>query len=249
MRWNPEPPPPSNSPLSKKNKASGSLRNVQRGLRESQALPVIRRPLGVTRRLRSFSPLLLSSPWGCGCYPLLPPLLYPLLPLSPPLSSGAPGTPTDPLWPPLREGSPQIWVFRPREHFLQIFRRFLCLQTKHLLCLQTRPLLCQQGNCCVIVSAKISQDIPPNISTTGWVLRGMSWEMSADTMTQQMSCLLTQQMSCQQTTAVLSAETRHPQIPRGRRLPSTAVTIKWEQKCPSRVLPQTIPRNWDGAAS
>ena len=33
----------------------------------------------------------------------------------------------------------------------------------------------------------------------GGMLGGMSWEMSADTMTQQMSCLLTQQMSCLQT--------------------------------------------------
>ena len=31
------------------------------------------------------------------------------------------------------------------------------------------------------------------------MLGGISWEMSADTMTQQMSCLLTQQMSCLQT--------------------------------------------------
>ena len=55
-----------------------------------------------------------------------------------------------------------------------------------------------------VVSADISQDIPHTFCTEGrprsgrpsvhnaW---GMSWEMSADTMTQQMSCLLTPQMS------------------------------------------------------
>ena len=59
-----------------------------------------------------------------------------------------------------------------------------------------------------VVSADISQDILPTFCTEGrprsgrhcvenaW---GMSWEMSADTMTQQMSCLLTQQVSCLQT--------------------------------------------------
>ena len=42
----------------------------------------------------------------------------------------------------------------------------------------------------------------------GGMLGGMSWEMSADTMTQQMSCLLTQQMSCLQTQQMSCLQTQ-----------------------------------------
>ena len=41
---------------------------------------------------------------------------------------------------------------------------------------------------------------------------GMSWEMSADTMTQQMSCLLTQQMSCLQTQQMSCLQTHFLRI-------------------------------------
>jgi len=86
----------------------------------------------------------------------------------------------------------------------------MCLQTRHLLRLQTRHLLCQQTRhlLCHCVSRHLPrhplQHSPHRggrfaAAPVGGMLGGMSWEMSADTMTQQMSCLLTQQMSCLQT--------------------------------------------------
>ena len=85
----------------------------------------------------------------------------------------------------------------------------MCLQTRHLLCLQTRHLLCQQTRhlLCHCVSRHLPRHPLQHSPHRGgrfaaapvWgMLGGMSWEMSADTMTQQMSCLLTQQMSCLQ---------------------------------------------------
>ena len=88
----------------------------------------------------------------------------------------------------------------------------------------------------------------PSVQNVG----GMSWEMSADTTdvlsadttdvlsadtTDVLSADTTDVLSADttdvlsaDTTDVLSADAGNPEIPRGRRLPSTAVTIKWEQK-------------------
>ena len=127
----------------------------------------------------------------------------------------------------------------------------LCLQTRHLLCQQTRHVLCQQKRhlLCQLISPKTSPRQSPNrggrfAAAPVWRLwRGC---LGRCLLTQQMSYLLTYHMSCILTTDVLSAVitdvlsadtadvlsayTSNPQIPGARRLPSTAVTIKWEQK-------------------
>ena len=82
-------------------------------------------------------------------------------------------------------------------------RQNICCVCKQDICCVSR-----QDICCVIVSADISQGILSNISPTGAAAK------SADTMTQQMSCLLTQQMSCLQKQQMSCLQTHFlPKIP------------------------------------